>query len=74
MLASNGDDLTETDDEMAKAFRQMAFVFAELEKQRLVNKLRKAQDRKRAENGKCEGRPGPANSGQVTPNQSRVTP
>jgi DNA invertase Pin-like site-specific DNA recombinase len=51
VFAANGDDLTVTDDPMKKAMRQMAGVFAELEKSRLVAKLRAARDRKRAENG-----------------------
>jgi DNA invertase Pin-like site-specific DNA recombinase len=56
VFAANDDDLIVTDDPMKKAMRQMAGVFAELEKSRLVAKLRAAGDRKRAENGKCEGR------------------
>jgi DNA invertase Pin-like site-specific DNA recombinase len=47
VLASNGDDLTETDDEMKVAMRQMAAAFAQLEKSRLVKKLRAARDRMR---------------------------
>ena len=56
VLASNGDELTETEDEMRKAMRQIAGVFAELEKTRLVKKLKAARDRKKAETGKCGGR------------------
>ena len=56
VVASNGDDLTETDDDMKKAMRQIAGVFAELEKNRLVTKLRVARERKKAETGKCGGR------------------
>jgi DNA invertase Pin-like site-specific DNA recombinase len=56
VLAANGDDLTETDDEMKNAMRQMAVVFAELEKRRLVKKLAAARARKRATGVKVEGR------------------
>lgn len=55
VLASNGDDLTETDDEMKIAMRQIAGVFAQLEKARLVKKLRAARERKRALTGKKVG-------------------
>jgi DNA invertase Pin-like site-specific DNA recombinase len=56
VLASNGDDLTETDDEMKVAMRQIAGAFAQLEKTRLVKKLRAARERKRATGVKVEGR------------------
>lgn len=56
VYASNGENLTETDDPMKRAMRQIAGVFAELEKHRLVAKLKSARDRKRRETGKCEGR------------------
>jgi DNA invertase Pin-like site-specific DNA recombinase len=56
VLTAGGEDLTQTDDPMKKAMRQIAGVFAELEKTRLVAKLRGARDRKRAATGKCEGR------------------
>lgn len=36
--------------------RQIAAVFAELEKRRLVKKLQTARNRKKAETGKCGGR------------------
>lgn len=55
VFASNGDELTNTEDPMKKAMRQIAGAFAELEKARLVSKLRAARERKRAE-GKVEGR------------------
>ena len=58
VVASNGDDLTETEDEMKIAMRQIAGVFAQLEKTRLVKKLKAARDRKRATGVKVEGRPG----------------
>lgn len=53
--ASGEMNLTETDDEYKIAMRQIAAVFAELEKRRLVKKLKAARDRKRAATGKCEG-------------------
>lgn len=56
VYASNGDNLTETDDPMKRAMRQIAGVFAELEKHRLVAKLKAARDRKRASGAKVEGR------------------
>ena len=56
VLASNGDDLTNTDDPFRVAMRQIAGAFAQLEKARLVAKLKGARDRKRAEGRKVEGR------------------
>ena len=56
VLTSNGDDLTVTDDHMKIAMRQIAGSFAQLEKARLVAKLKVARDRKREATGKCEGR------------------
>lgn len=58
VLASNGDNLTATDDPMKVAMRQIAGAFAQLEKARLVSKLKHGRDRKRALAGKCEGRKG----------------
>lgn len=58
VLTANGDDLTETDDHMKVAMRQIAGAFAQLEKARLVAKLRAARERKRETDGKCEGRKG----------------
>jgi Resolvase, N terminal domain len=49
-------NLTETDDEFKVAMRQIAAVFAELEKKRLVKKLKQARDWKRAAGVKVEGR------------------
>ena len=40
VLTSRGDDLTDSDDEMRVAMRQIAGVFSQLEKTRLVKKLR----------------------------------
>jgi DNA invertase Pin-like site-specific DNA recombinase len=56
VLTATGDDLTTTDDPMKKAMRQIAGTFAELEKARLVHKLKVARDRKRATGAKVEGR------------------
>jgi DNA invertase Pin-like site-specific DNA recombinase len=56
VLTANGDDLTETDDHFKVAMRQIAGAFAQLEKARLVAKLRHARERIRKTKGKCEGR------------------
>jgi DNA invertase Pin-like site-specific DNA recombinase len=56
VLTANGDDLTVTDDHMKVAMRQIAGTFAQLEKARLVAKLKAARDRQKAETGKCGGR------------------
>ena len=56
VLTASGDDLTPTDDPFKVAMRQIAGVFAQLEKARLVAKLRAARDRKRATRTKVEGR------------------
>ena len=57
VLTSRGDDLTDSDDEMRVAMRQIAGVFSQLEKTRLVKKLRGARQRKRQATGKkVEGR------------------
>jgi DNA invertase Pin-like site-specific DNA recombinase len=51
----SGENLTDTTDPMKIAMRQIAGAFAQLEKARLVNKLRVARERKRERTGKCEG-------------------
>lgn len=56
VLTATGENLTETDDPMKKAMRQIAGVFSELEKHRIVSKLKAARDRKRATGVKVEGR------------------
>src|SRR5262247_1761078 len=56
VITSRGDDLTDSDDEMRVAMRQIAGVFSQLEKTRLVKKLRAARERKRQKAGRCEGR------------------
>jgi DNA invertase Pin-like site-specific DNA recombinase len=55
VLTSSGDDLTETSDPFKIAMRQIAGV-SQLEKARLVSKLKAARDRKRANGAKVEGR------------------
>ena len=55
VLTAAGDDLTDSDDEFRVAMRQIMGVFSQLEKTRLVKKLKAARDRKRT-NGKVEGR------------------
>jgi DNA invertase Pin-like site-specific DNA recombinase len=56
VLTASGDDLTDSSDPSRKMMRQIAGSFAEYEKARLVAKLRVARERKRAADGKCEGR------------------
>ena len=53
-----GEDVTASmsEDPMRKALIQIQSVFSELEKSRLVSKLRRAREAKKAETGKCEGR------------------
>ena len=45
VLTANGDDLTVTDDHMKVAMRQIAGAFSQLEKARLIAKLREARER-----------------------------
>ena len=56
--ADTGEDITAAfhGDPMKKAIIQMQAVFSELEKNNLVRKLRKARERKRTAEGRCEGR------------------
>jgi DNA invertase Pin-like site-specific DNA recombinase len=56
LVTASGDDLTASDDPTRKMMRQIAGAFAEYEKARLVAKLKHARDRKRQDEGKCEGR------------------
>jgi len=56
VLTSRGDDLTDSDDEMRVAMRQIAGVFSQLEKTRLVKKLAAARARRRTAGQKVEGR------------------
>jgi hypothetical protein len=58
-MTAAGKNLTDTDDEMRVAFRQMAMTFAQLEKTRLVKKLKRARDEKSQKAGRrVEGRKG----------------
>jgi DNA invertase Pin-like site-specific DNA recombinase len=63
VITASGDELTETNDPSKIAMRQIAGTFAQLEKARVVAKLKGARERKKAEGkrttldgrGKCEG-------------------
>jgi DNA invertase Pin-like site-specific DNA recombinase len=55
VIAANGDNLTQTDDPYRIAMRQMSGVFAELEKRRLVAKLRSGRNKVIAKEGHCGG-------------------
>ena len=56
--ANTGENITKSikEDPVKKALVQIQGVFAELEKSRLVKKLRKARESARKRDGKCEGR------------------
>lgn len=56
VLTANGDDLTDSDDEFRVAMRQVVGAFSQLEKTRLVKKLKAARDRRKAAGFKCGGR------------------
>jgi DNA invertase Pin-like site-specific DNA recombinase len=58
--ARTGEDVTEAinSDPMKKALIQMQGIFAELEKNLLVKKLKIARESRRKSYGKCEGRKG----------------
>jgi DNA invertase Pin-like site-specific DNA recombinase len=56
LLATNGDNLTDDTDEMTEGMLTIAAVFSQIEKKRLVRKLRAARERKRATGAKVEGR------------------
>ena len=47
VLTASGDDLTDSDDEFRVAMRQIMGAFSQLEKTRLVKKLKGARERKR---------------------------
>jgi site-specific DNA recombinase len=53
-----GEDVTASmsEDPMRKALIQIQSVFSELEKSRLVSKLRRAREAKKEQTGRCEGR------------------
>ena len=56
--ANTGENITKSikEDPVKKALVQIQGVFSELEKSRLVKKLRKARESARKRDGKCEGR------------------
>jgi len=54
--AMTGQDATNPSDAMSKAMIQVQGVFAELDKNLLVRKLRKGREAKKQETGRCEGR------------------
>lgn len=54
--AMTGQDATSPSDAMSKAMIQVQGVFAELDKNLLVRKLRKGREAKKQETGRCEGR------------------
>jgi len=57
VITASGHNLTDDDDPAKVAMRQMAAVFAQFEKARVVAKLRSGRDRKSAAIGRrCEGR------------------
>lgn len=58
IAANTGEDVTAAmkDDPMRKAMIQMQGVFAELDKNMLVRRLRKGRDAKRKKDGLCEGK------------------
>lgn len=58
IAANTGENITDAllGDPMRKALVQIQGIFAELDRNLLVNKLRKARQRKRAADGRCEGR------------------
>ena len=70
VAANTGENITAAihADPMKKALIQIQGVFAELDKSLLVKKLRKARDKVRKENGRCEG-PRPYGS---TPEEAEV--
>lgn len=64
IAANTGENITRaiSDDPMKKAMVQIQGVFAELDKSLLVKKLRKAREKVRSVEGKCEGRKGYADT------------
>jgi hypothetical protein len=55
VATATGDDLTNADDPMKVAMRQIAGAFSQLENARLAAKLRTAREAKRTTACKCEG-------------------
>jgi DNA invertase Pin-like site-specific DNA recombinase len=66
VLTATGDDLTSTNDPMKVAMRQIAGAFSQLEKARLVAKLKAAREQRKEKYGKCEGRKGYAEAMPAT--------
>lgn len=58
VITASGQDLTSITDATNVALRQIQSVFAQMEKGRLVQKLKDARIRKKKKTGKCEGRLG----------------
>ena len=59
VVTATGEDLTESEDETGITLRQIVGAFSQLEKTRLVKKLRAARDRMSADAGHTiEGRKG----------------
>lgn len=56
LMASNNVNLTDDTDEMMEGMLIIMATFAQIEKKRLVRKLKVARDRKKAATGKCGGR------------------
>jgi DNA invertase Pin-like site-specific DNA recombinase len=56
VLTATGDDLTSTNDPTKVAMRQIAGAFSQLEKARLVVKLKAAREQQKEKHGKSEGR------------------
>ena len=70
LSASDGQDLTEDTDEMTEGMVTIMAVFAQIEKKRLVKKLKAARDRKSTQKGgRIEGRKG---YGETNPELVRV--
>lgn len=60
LFTASGQELSDDSDPSKVAMRQMAGVFAQYEKAKLVEKLRSARERVRSTGAKCEGRKGHA--------------
>jgi DNA invertase Pin-like site-specific DNA recombinase len=56
VVTAAGDDLTDTSDPSRVMMRQIAGAFAQYEKARLVARLKRSRDRRKAKTGKCGGR------------------
>jgi len=58
VITASGQDLTSITDATNVALRQIQSVFAQMEKGKLVQKLRDARKRKKEKTGRCEGKLG----------------